>query len=217
MSIAAQSSIPGGRPRARRAILLAGVAAWVVATTAAFGWIWSYEFTPGKSHAAPASVTATSGRHELLLFLHPKCPCTSATLAELARLTSVVGDRVNARVFFALPDGAEPDWLHTRLYETASAIPNVTVSRDPGGKLASRYGAATSGHAVLYAPDGRLAFRGGITASRGHEGDSAGASAILELIHARVPLTRSTPVFGCALVRHGDDVRVGETTGKVPN
>jgi hypothetical protein len=41
-------------------------------------------------------------------------------------------------------------------------------------------------------------FRGGITGSRGHEGDNAGESAIIGLTQGRDP-QGGTQVFGCAL------------------
>ena len=72
---------------------------------------------------------------------------------------------------------------------------------------ARRYGAATSGYAVLYAPDGRLAFAGGITAGRGHEGDNAGEDAILDAINSGPAGGCPTrmPVFGCALFDDDDN------------
>jgi hypothetical protein len=74
------------------------------------------------------------------------------------------------------------------------------VIRDQGGVEARRFDVEGSGHVLLYAPSGKLLFSGGITPSRGHEGDNAGRSAIVSLIlrgHAPVD---HTPVFGCSLL-----------------
>lgn len=81
----------------------------------------------------------------------------------------------------------------------AASIPGVRLIADPRGALARSFGAATSGQTILYAANGDLAFSGGITASRGHEGDSDGAEALLAFLGGRQPKRRSTPVFGCSL------------------
>ncbi|HEX3447903.1 MAG TPA: hypothetical protein VHS97_06590, partial [Isosphaeraceae bacterium] len=76
----------------------------------------------------------------------------------------------------------------------------VHLIDDSGGEEAARFGARTSGLVALYAPDGRLHFRGGITGSRGHEGDNAGQQALLGLIQGNPSsLPCETPVFGCPL------------------
>src|SRR5436190_6315 len=80
------------------------------------------------------------------------------------------------------------------------AIPGVTVRADVDGEAARRFGAATSGQALLYTADGRLLFSGGITESRGHEGDNAGRSAIAALVLGAEPTKLATsPVYGCPL------------------
>jgi hypothetical protein len=68
------------------------------------------------------------------------------------------------------------------------------------GETARAFGAKTSGFTALYAPDGRLLFHGGITASRGHEGDSAGAAAIVDFVVLGTASVRNTAVYGCGLV-----------------
>jgi hypothetical protein len=46
-----------------------------------------------------------------------------------------------------------------------------------------------------------LLFSGGITPARGHEGDSAGSDAIVELVKGRIPSNViREPVFGCTLL-----------------
>jgi len=68
---------------------------------------------------------------------------------------------------------------------------------------------------LLYDAAGALRFSGGITAARGHEGDSMGAAAILSLLSAASPAVtaalapearqtalRAAPVFGCPLEEH---------------
>jgi hypothetical protein len=48
-------------------------------------------------------------------------------------------------------------------------------------------------------PDGKLAYSGGLTGARGHEGDNDGERAVLALAGGRVPPRNQEPVYGCSL------------------
>jgi hypothetical protein len=82
----------------------------------------------------------------------------------------------------------------------AKALPHARVHWDDGGKEAMRFGAATSGYVVLFNTGGSLLFRGGVTASRGHEGDNAGFDSLLVSLRSGVPARASSRVFGCGLI-----------------
>jgi hypothetical protein len=187
--------------------VMSAVVVVVWATGIGFGArvLLQYANTPGAS-GTPADRwpalspinPATQGRATLLLFAHPQCPCSRASLGELALIVACCADRVEATVLFALPDRAE-EWTATGLWHDARRIPGVHVLADRNGTLARRFGARTSGEAILYNAAGRLMFHGGITASRGHSGDNDGRDAIVALLSGRLPRQRITPVFGCAL------------------
>jgi hypothetical protein len=74
------------------------------------------------------------------------------------------------------------------------------VLGDLNGALARRFGAETSGYVLLYDAGGRLLFRGGITAGRGHAGDNAGMSAVVALVRGESISQAQTPVYGCSLL-----------------
>jgi hypothetical protein len=93
-------------------------------------------------------------------------------------------------------------WEHTDLWQTASTIPGAAALRDDDGIEAARFGAATSGFTVVYDAHGRLLFRGGLTASRGHEGDSFGQRRVVSLLTTGAADRSDSPVFGCALGSH---------------
>jgi hypothetical protein len=97
------------------------------------------------------------------------------------------------------PTDVADAWDDTELQRRAAAIPGVTVSYDDAGTEAARFRAAASGFAVLYDRDGRLRFSGGLTSSRGHEGDSFGRRRILAVLAGETPDRDDAPVFGCAL------------------
>jgi hypothetical protein len=71
---------------------------------------------------------------------------------------------------------------------------------DADGSEARRFGAETSGHTLLFDPNGSLLFSGGITASRGHAGRNAGESAIIAAVNGKRTDRTGTPVFGCSLI-----------------
>jgi hypothetical protein len=115
--------------------------------------------------------------------------------------------RVSARVLFLRPAEVTEGWERTDLWRTVSAIPDAVALRDDDGVEAARFGAATSGFTVLYAPDGRLLFKGGLTASRGHEGDSFGQRRVVSLLTTGSADRSDSPVFGCALGSHPERTR----------
>ncbi len=133
------------------------------------------------------------------MLAHPHCPCTRASVGELARLMTRCEGLLTARVLFFEPPDAPEGWVRTDLWRSAAAIPGVDVLEDESGVEAGRFGATTSGQTVLYDVNGRLLFRGGITGARGHAGDNAGRSAIVSLLTGGTAGRMETSVFGCAL------------------
>ena len=178
---------------------------WLVATASGMSLIWDYEYSPGDPAMAPARWPAQSGlerspgRATLVMMAHPHCPCTRASIRELARLMAQVQDRLTAHVLIVRPPGAPDSWEQTDLWRSAAEIPGVDVVRDDDGAEMGRFGALTSGQVVLYDASGRLRFAGGITASRGHEGDNVGRDAIVALMTGAGNAPHATPVYGCAL------------------
>jgi hypothetical protein len=193
--------------RARTAYTLVGVA-WVAAVSLGLTQLWRYESTPSHPAQPPANWPADtrlerqSGKPSLVLFAHPHCPCTRATIAELARLMTDCHGKVTATVLLVRPAGLPAGWERTDLWNNAAAIPGVSVVIDDAGTESRRFGALTSGQTILYGADGRLLFAGGITESRGHQGDNAGRSAITVLVlGGQCPAqSASTPVYGCPLL-----------------
>jgi len=182
----------------------AWVAVWAIACFVGLAAIGGFENRPGDpgravpTWPAQSSIVRATDRATLLLFAHPLCPCTRATLAELERVVAACADRIDARVVFSW-EGSESPGDELGLIAKARDIAHVSVVDDLGGREARRFGIATSGEVLLYEPDGTLAWRGGITASRGHEGDSEGKSALIARILDGTPARGTFPVFGCPL------------------
>jgi hypothetical protein len=185
-------------------------ALWLLAVVAGFLALWIYKMRPGaegmaaaRNWPAQSRIHANAGRATLLLFAHPRCACTRASLSELAGLVARFHERLDAHVLLLAPPGEEPELARTSLWSSAERIPGVTVARDVGGTEAKRFGVETSCGVVLYDAAGKLAFRGGITAARGHEGDSFGRQRIAALLSGAHADRADAPVFGCALENEG--------------
>jgi hypothetical protein len=180
---------------------------WLVAIAAGTRALLSYENTPGRVGNVPKRWPAGSGieqatdRPTLVMLVHPQCPCTRASVAELAKIIAKIHGKVRAYVLVSKPRDRSVDWIDTAVWKAAKAIPDVSVLVDVDGEESRRFGGETSGQTIVFNSAGRLIFAGGITESRGHEGDNIGESAIVSLVgnqDATVP--RSTSIFGCSFV-----------------
>ncbi len=150
------------------------------------------------SHVALDPVKPT-----LVMLVHPQCPCSRASIQELNHLMALRPNRAAVFVLFLRPAGYSKAWTRTALWSQAAAIPGVTTLLDDNGEMARRFGAATSGETLLYAPNGRLLYAGGLTGARGHEGDNAGLSEAAALLGSRHQTGQAAvhqePVYGCPL------------------
>jgi hypothetical protein len=146
----------------------------------------------------------------LLMFAHPQCPCSRASMGELALIMTHAPQKVQAQVLFLRPKDYAEDWVKTDLWRSAAAIPGVQAVVDEQGREAGLFHAGVSGQVMLYDPRGNLVFSGGITSSRGHSGDNDGREAIEDYLNKGVMPVKSTPFFGCALFDHGSGKAPGE-------
>jgi hypothetical protein len=179
---------------------------WLTVVGGGFVVLLKYQTTSGTTGTTPlqwpasAQIPLDPNLPTMILFAHPKCPCTRASIGELNRLLAQCSGKVATHVLFYKPVEFSDDWARTGLWPSAAAIPDVMVQEDGEGTQARLFGAETSGFLVLYDPHGRLLFKGGITGSRGHAGDNAGEDAVVSLLGGQAPSLRQTPVYGCSLL-----------------
>jgi hypothetical protein len=149
------------------------------------------------------SLPTTPGRPTMLVFLHPKCPCSRATMSELERIWVLHSeqDKSSARLEFVVPvpPDAANDWLSTDTVEQAKRLDGATLVFDPGGVEAKRFGAIASGTVMWFDPAGDCLYAGGVTDGRGHEGGNAGRDSVEQLMRGEAPSEQSLPAFGCRL------------------
>lgn len=192
----------------RNSIIILAVALWIPAVGYGIDVLWKYSTTPGRAASAPPSWPKDAGervpgKFELVMFAHPQCPCTAASLDEMAVFLAHAAGKVDVQVYFFKPS-AEPDsWAKSDTWKTASAMPGVHAFIDPDAAMAQKFGAFTSGQTMLYDSQGQLLFKGGLTAFRGHSGDNTGLSLVTALVNGQRPsasdLPLQTRVFGCTL------------------
>lgn len=186
---------------------------WLTGAVGGLWVVWAYENRAGASASAPeewpgqSGLTRASTGSTLILLAHPRCPCTQASLGELAEVLARTNTPPKTYVLFLKPDGFAEGWEHTDLWQLASTLPNATLVRDDDGIEARRFGAVTSGQTLLYDARGRLAFSGGITGSRGHQGENAGRVELIEVLNGIGARSGGTSVFGCPLFSPGSRSR----------
>jgi hypothetical protein len=189
-------------PRRRLVPLLLG---WCLLVAVGLCAMAVYELTPGAGvnfHThwpVGTTISRASDHPTLVMFVHPCCPCSLASLTELSSLAERCHDRLRVRIVFVRPAGLDRRAHCSQLWKKAEEVSHATIVIDSNGKEAARFGVFTSGESLLYAPDGRLLFCGGLTPARGHAGNNLGTEAVLSLIATgQVERTR-TAVFGCSL------------------
>jgi hypothetical protein len=186
--------------------IVASVVVWLTLVCGATILMTRYSDTSGEAVSAPdcwpkdSRIAVDPARPTLLMFVHPHCPCTRASLGELDRLLAETSHLPNVQVVFVKPEGTASGWADTDLWRSASAIRGVKTYLDNGGVEARRFKARTSGQTLLYDRDGGLRFQGGITLARGHAGDNPGRTSLRELLEHGHADQFETPVYGCGLL-----------------
>ncbi len=194
------NKLNSGRP-----IAIAAFAIWLFVALAGLVWANRYTGTAANLNPAPphwpvdSSLSRSTARPTLIMFAHPRCPCTSASLDELDRLLCLRPKQLDVHVLFLSPAELGESWPKIRLWRKAAAIPGVTVGLDVDGLQSKLFNSQTSGETLLYSADGVLLFQGGITISRGHSGDNPGLTAIVQILNDGGANNLKSAVFGCPL------------------
>jgi len=203
LKVSGNEAGPPGRVTSIPTVIAAAI--WLSAIVAAMAVIISYSKAPSHSGTPPSHwpdhsrIPRDTSHPTLVMFAHPRCPCTRASLGELELLMAHSPGLLGAHVVFIKPAGTAEDWAKADLWRKAAAIPGVNTHFDEAGVEARRFHSETSGQTVLYDRNGQLLFHGGITSSRGHSGDNPGRSAITAFSRNEIANSIKTPVFGCSL------------------
>jgi hypothetical protein len=178
---------------------------WAVGIGVGANILWRHETTAGAPSRAPSDwppgskIPRAAGKTTVILFGHPACPCTMASLEELARVLTSLPNDAEAFLVIEYPKEEASQFDHSPIEARAKEITKLTIIKDVGGSEVKRFGIQTSGETVVYSPSGTRVFSGGITPGRAHQGENAGSSAVIALLHHQPAQTSTTPVYGCAL------------------
>ena len=186
-----------------RPLVLTGLVVWAMANSGGFLWLLSASATPGATSVREptwprdSQIVPDPARANLVVLVHPRCPCSRASVVELSEIMARCEGLVTAHVLFLKPSSMPDGWEVTDLWHRAASIPGARVRTDAEGREARRFGALTSGQVVLYDRNGLLKFSGGITIARGHRGENAGHQAIVDWLTHGTAERSSEVVFGC--------------------
>jgi hypothetical protein len=173
---------------------------WLIAVGISFHILFNYSGEAGRVGSVPAAWPKQSQLHfqneyELVMFVHPGCTCSSASLSELSRLLSKE-EKLKAQVVFMKTKKLDSLFVENDLVKKAQLLPRTKLYFDQDGVEAKKFGALTSGHTFLFHHEKGLLFNGGLTAARGHEGKSQGQESIEQILQNK-PYRKVASVFGC--------------------
>jgi hypothetical protein len=175
---------------------------WTAAIIAGLGYAADYSSRPGSLATAP-SISGTSLdnvrlRPRLVVFIHPQCPCSRATVSEIERLSERAPGAFDIEALFYKPEDKPEEWVKTDVWNSVSRIEGARLSIVSEKELAP-FGTVTSGQVMLYSTADRLVFSGGITRARGHEGYNPGIDSVETYLRTGAATVSENPVFGCII------------------
>lgn len=197
-------------PFYRKSLLILGVSAWLAAVGLGFAGLAMHEARSGREARAgetwpsDSALPRSQGKSTLLVFLHPHCPCSQATVGELAALLADCPSEAQVCVVFYRPAGFAEGWERSSLWSQAEALRGVQLVCDADEVERERFGVFTSGQVLLYDSDGRLRYQGGLTRGRGVTGNSRGRDTLAATLLGHTTALSQAPVFGCPLVTDGE-------------
>jgi hypothetical protein len=190
----------------RNVAVWAAAVVWIAGIAYGSLAMWQFQRKAGEGAVAPVRWPASSrlslakGAPTIVMFAHPRCPCTRASVSLLREILSgPVRKAGNVYVLVLKPHEFPDGWEKTDVWRNAASIPGVTVISDVDGVEAARLGARTSGQTLVYDAAGTLVFSGGITALRGEAGENLGSRSVGAVLAGHAPAQGVTPVFGCPI------------------
>lgn len=183
------------------------VGAWMMCLLAGVFVVTGYATNPGEQHRLlfewPSSSYMERSRDltTVVLFVHPRCPCTFASKREFERLLPTITESVLLKVVYFHPKNESEQWVRsTKLFQAFNQLAPGAAVMDCNGLEAQSFGVKNSGHILAFSPSGKCLYSGGVTPSRGHEGSNFGLSALRVAIEKQQRTRLDFPVFGCSIV-----------------
>lgn len=185
--------------------------AWGGMVVLGFGMLSRYETTPGlagkpSSHwPMDTTLRPDRGRPNVVFAVHPRCPCTRASMEGLAAIVAEFPDAPSVRMLVYRPTNAPANWG-----EAMPPVAGPTWVDDPDGREAAKFGLRTSGAIAAYDASGQLQFHGGITRVRGRKVFSEGYASVCAILRGELPPVDFCLAYGCNLDAFADGVPARE-------
>lgn len=191
--------------RIRRIFVWSAIGAWLAIIAAGSYILMKYEYTPSGRNSSIMRLPVDtklklSEPLSLVMFLHPDCPCSAASLRNLIQLQKMTQDRYALHLFFYKPSEFPDSWVKTSLWETAHTLKSARIYVDIAAVEARRFNAVTSGETFMLANDGTLLFTGGLTRGRGVDGKNPGLAYLSQPVNRLQKTIVKQPIFGCSLI-----------------
>lgn len=184
---------------------------WLGLLGFAYSLLVSYENTANKTEVNPklwpreSQLKFDKRKDNLIIFLHPRCPCSDSSLEELNKLMAKSPKSINViAVFMSSEKQDKETWLKGKLWKDIKANQEIKVFIDEKNTEIKRFKVNTSGEVLLYNSMGRLTYSGGISPARGHAGDNKGSQLIMKYLQGYKVQNAQSPVFGCLLQKNND-------------
>ena len=176
---------------------------WLALFATAYYVLLKYDFKTTdnklKTMTQATQLKISEQKPTLIAFLHAKCPCSKASIHEINRLLASHSKELKTIFVFGKEEGLNLDWVkESDLYKEAQQMP-VEIIIDTNNQEAKAFKAQTSGKVFLISPQRKILFQGGVTASRGHEGDNLGINAIQDILNGKEAKVDFQPSFGCLI------------------
>lgn len=164
---------------------------WALGVGGSLAVAMRYETTAG---AAGSPQRLVSHGREVVMVVHPECPCTGASVRALRKLLESASVPVKARLRIVAYGSSRGDIAKEKY---AMALPNAEAAWISAEEAKTKYGALTSGHVVAFL-NGNPVFHGGLTSGRGVESVSESQLRLRDFLAGKA-VDAVRPVFGCAL------------------
>lgn len=195
------------RRSGRRLLHLAVLTAWLGCIAAVMHWGLHFQYQapplqPSQGQWPTSSQLPRGNAGTIIMFLHPHCPCSKASLHELLMLDTKLRPGIAVSCVFCQAPEESADYIRsTGLWREVAKGANLHATIDSGAET-SLFHPRISGEIFAYDAAGTLVYHGGITPSRGHVGDNLGAERLLARLNEDSAGTQPPdifPAFGCAL------------------
>jgi hypothetical protein len=148
-------------------------------------------------HSAPLDELSFAGRKHLSLVIavHPGCPTSRKMLTEAIRISYRVPGEVKVTALIFSPDDEKIDADANSNLLPLTRI-KAKILTDRNGEIARNLGITNSAQALLFSPNGKVLYNGGITPnSRSNPGEET----VVEIINGSDINPLWAPPHGCSL------------------